>query len=94
MCDISHIYVTLGEAEEEIYPPTIAQIAEEQRISRAYKPYFKSKIPKKVKLDRRATRHSIDVAKEHHGLVSSLPTASRRDAIRGNPSKPLCIGQV
>ena len=47
-CDISHIYVTLGEEEEEIYPPTIAQIAEEQRRSRAYKPYFKSKIPKEV----------------------------------------------
>ena len=43
VCDISHIYVTLGEEEEEIYPPTIAQIAEEQRRSRAYKPYFKSK---------------------------------------------------
>ena len=27
--DISHIYVSLGDEEEEIYPPTIAQIAEE-----------------------------------------------------------------
>ena len=60
VCDISHIYVTLGKEEEEIYPPTIAQIAEEQRRSRAYKPYFKSKIPRKVKLDRRISLKVID----------------------------------
>ena len=60
VCDISHIYVTLGEEEEEIYPPTIAQIAEEQRRSRAYKPYFKSKKPKKTKLDRRISLKVID----------------------------------
>ena len=47
-CDIRHIYVALGKEEEEVYPPTIAQTAEEQRRSRAYKPYFKSKIPKKT----------------------------------------------
>ena len=33
--DVSHLYVTLGDEEEEIYPPTIAQIAQEQRRSRA-----------------------------------------------------------
>ena len=60
MCDISHIYVTLGDEEEEIYPPTIAQIAEEQRRSRAYKPYFKSKKPKKTKLDWQISLKFID----------------------------------
>ena len=60
VCDISHIYVTLGEEDEEIYPPTIAQIAEEQRRSRIYKPYFKSKKPKKTKLDRQISLKVID----------------------------------
>ena len=60
VCDISHIYVTLGKEEEEIYPPTIAQIAEEQRRSREYMPNFKSKIPKKTKLDRQISLKVID----------------------------------
>ena len=61
--DISQIYVTLGDEEEEIYPPTIAEIAQEQRRSRAYKPYFKSKKSsksKKTKLDRRISLKVID----------------------------------
>jgi hypothetical protein len=38
---LKNIFANLGEEEEEIYPPTISQIAEEQRRNRVYKPYFK-----------------------------------------------------
>ena len=108
LCDISHVYVTLGKEEEEIYPPTISQIAEEQRRSRAYKPYFKSKKPKKVKLDRQISLKVIDdteiLVRDNERLVipSTLPSwigiittysiQERRDSRK--PSKPLCIGQV
>ena len=110
VCDISHIYVTLSEEEEEIYPPTIAQIAEEQRRSRAYKPYFKSKKPKKTKLDRQIFLKVIDIQRYSFEITSdsSFHPSCKRTSWIGiittysiqerrdlrNPSKPLCIGQV
>ena len=41
MSEQQYVFATIGEEEEEIYPPTIEQIAAEQRRNRVYKPYFK-----------------------------------------------------
>ena len=58
--DISHIYITLCDEEEEIYPPTIRSITEEQRRSRTYKPYFRTNRPKNKKLDQQISLKVID----------------------------------
>ena len=39
--DLSGHYVTTGNEEREIFPPTIMSTADEQRRSRVYKPYFR-----------------------------------------------------
>ena len=38
-----HVFVTISEDEDDIYPPTIAEIASEQREHELYKQYYKGK---------------------------------------------------
>ena len=58
--DLSGLYVTTGDEEREIFPPTIMSIADEQRRSRAYKPYFKARKPKKWLANKRFSLKVID----------------------------------
>ena len=39
--DFNDLFANISGDEEEIYPPTVRELAEEQRRSKAYKPYFK-----------------------------------------------------
>ena len=84
MSEEQYIFATIGEEEEEIYPPTIEQIAAEQRRNRVYKPYFKgtSKNSKK-KLDKRISLKVIDdteiLVYDHKRLV--IPGAKMQSDI-------------
>ena len=44
LIDVSKdVFATISEEEDDIYPPTVAKIASEQRKNRAYRKYFKDK---------------------------------------------------
>jgi len=55
---VNIVFATISEDEEDIYPPTIAEIACEQRKNRIYKHYFKIKPYKKR--DKRISLNIID----------------------------------
>ena len=44
---VKHVFANVSEEENDIYPPTISEIAASQRLSRVYKPYFKNETFKK-----------------------------------------------
>ena len=44
---VNHVFANISEEENDIYPPTISEIAANQRRSRVYKPYIKNKPFKK-----------------------------------------------
>ena len=84
MSEQQYVFATIGEEEEEIYPPTIEQIVAEQCRNRVYKPYFKgtSKNSKK-KLDKRISLKVIDdteiLVYDHKRLV--IPGAKMQSDI-------------
>ena len=84
MSEQQFVFATIGEEEEEIYPPTIKQIAAEQRRNHVYKPYFKgtSKNSQK-KLDKRISLKVIDdteiLVYDHKRLV--IPGAKMQSDI-------------
>ena len=46
--------------KQEIYPVTVVQIADAQRQSKAYKPYFAKNMDGKIKLDSKISLKKID----------------------------------
>ena len=58
--DIVNYVFANGTEEEDIYPPTIAEIAVEQRKSRLYKHYFKAVRGKKKKWDKNLSVKMIE----------------------------------
>lgn len=59
--DLNDLFANISSDEEEIYPPTVLEIAEEQRRSRLYKDYFKlNKKSSKRELSKRISLVVID----------------------------------
>ena len=58
--DVRHVFANQIEEENDIHPPTIAEIALEQRRSRLYKHYFSKSNSKKKRMDKKISLKVID----------------------------------